>query len=158
MSRAWWRANAVLIALFVFLSTLTVIQFMQRDEIRDLSGQLTTLCESGAIDCTGAKGLPGPKGRVGTGIESVTCSRETGRFVVTYTNGSSVEVGDCVARDGARGERGPAGTRGPAGPRGPQGPPGQAGPPGPRGPQGPQGPQGLRGPRGPVCSILPICD
>lgn len=105
------------------------------DDIReqateDLRDDLEALCEEGSIDCTGRPGLPGPDGPAGTGIRRMTCDRQTQQFVIEYTSGNVVRIGDCVAVDGDRGPRGPRG---------------EAGPPGPRGEQGPRGFRGHRG-------------
>lgn len=155
-SRGWLRANAVLVIAFLALSTLTVIQFVQDERqsshISSISEQLKELCESGRLDCTGTRGLPGPKGHVGTGIDSVRCDRRSQEFIVTFTSGKTARVGDCVAQDGAQGPRGQRGPRGPQGVTGRTGPRGPVGAQGPRGARGPKGKPG-NGPKG--CSTLP---
>ena len=156
------RGGTVIIIVFFVLSGLTVWQIWQsertKNDVQLVREQLQELCSSGAIDCTGQKGLPGPEGIPGTGIRDVTCDRESGQFRIEYTNGRTERFGDCVAEAGPRGpvgDRGPRGFIGPqglrglTGARGPAGPRGAAGPAGPTGPAGPRGATGARGPAGP---------
>lgn len=154
--KRWAVMVAALSLLAVGLLTLATITYvdMRADNAREqaidsaLTG-LESLCEDGIIDCTGAKGLPGPKGEPGGTISDIACVEQ--RFQFTLTTGREFVVGDCFAEQGPpgpRGEKGAVGERGPPGPRGaigPRGPIGPQGPPGARGPQGPKGSPGKSG-------------
>lgn len=148
------RLTRVLVVLFILLSCLTVWQIWSgtrtQQDLDVIEDQLTELCEEGAIDCEGTRGLPGPKGVAGTGIISVICDEETGRFRVEYTSGRIEGIGDCIAEAGPQGPRGLTGARGPRGFTGATGPRGRQGDSirGPRGPRGFSGPPGRRGPQG----------
>ncbi len=69
-----------------------------------------------------------------------------GELVITYSDGTTQNLG---VAEGPQGPAGPAGPVGPTGPTGPTGPQGPTGPEGPEGPEGPQGPEGDVGPEGP---------
>lgn len=153
--RRWKRALiGALIALAVGVTGLFVLWAVnahdaatQRAQLNTLRHNLRALCRSGAIDCRGSQGLPGPHGIPGTGVTRVLCNAQ-GHFEFHFTNGTTTIIGDCIARDGARGPRGFRGPRGPIGPRGFTGPPGVAGPPGPVGVPGPVGSPGAKGAKG----------
>lgn len=156
--------GAVMILLAVaVIGTATFVNYRSdaatRKAIEQSRTQMEELCSSGAIDCRGSSGLPGPRGGTGTGIASVTC--EGGRFVFTTTAGDKTRIGDCIAEAGPRGRAGRDGQDGARGPRGVTGATGRDGQDGARGPRGPRGPRGERGaigPEGPVqritCGLL----
>lgn len=134
--RVWVIAGAVFLALsLITFGILTFVNYRSdaatREAVAESRAQMEQLCSSGAIDCRGSNGLPGPKGTTGTGIASVTC--EDGRFVFTTTAGRKTRIGDCIAEAGPRGRTGPEGPRGPRGPRGFTGQDGDDGSRGPRG-------------------------
>lgn len=138
------RAVVALVASLIILSIgftgLTTFELLTRAGLNDVRKNLAELCEEGAIDCSGSKGLPGSKGVPGTGIRDIKCVE--GKFQFLLTNGSFVSVGDCVAEAGPQGPRGPRGFRGH---RGKQGLQGNRGPKGDRGAKGPKGRPGNPG-------------
>lgn len=144
------RRNLIIVIVLAILglglvgSSLAAYANHRADQARQTAiDDLKKLCEDGTIDCSGARGLPGPKGEVGSSVISVKCKQ--GQFVFGMTSGKTFTVGDCIARDGRDGK---PGARGPQGPPGPRGFSGKQGPPGPRGFPGKQGPHGKPGPRG----------
>lgn len=104
------------------------------------------------VNIKGERGLRGPAGEDGIGIESIvqtTASSTDGGnnvFTITLTDGNQTTFN---VKNGSKGSQGEQGPQGSTGPRGEQGPQGQTGPEGPEGPEGPQGPKGATGPEGP---------
>lgn len=135
---------ASLIILAIGLTGLATFTILRDQDLTRLENNLDDLCRDGAIDCTGSKGLPGPKGVPGTGIRGIQCV--DGRFHFLLTNGTRDIVGDCIANTGPPGPRGKPGVRGPRGFVGPQGPKGDRGPKGPKGRRGRPGTINLPGP------------
>lgn len=129
--------------------------------------------ERGEPGEAGREGAPGAPGR------SITKGMldKNGHLILTYSDGSTDDVGLIVGKDGVTGERGPQGEAGPAGERGERGADGQSvtlddvrpvlaelvdtavkaipvpkdgkdGAPGPQGERGEPGPQGEKGEKG----------
>ncbi len=67
----------------------------------DILAAVAAYCASGA--CTGPEGPVGPAGEQGApgspgcGIASTMCDSTTARWVVTYTDGETVDAGPCLA-------------------------------------------------------------
>ena len=101
--------------------------------------------------------------QAGGGGKSVTDAQVNGDgdFIITLSDGTTINAGHVVGADGAQGpegpqgppgaegEQGPAGAKGDTGEQGPQGPKGDAGAQGLQGPKGDQGEPGIQGPQGP---------
>ena len=86
-------------------------------------------------------------GADGRGVAGVALDNYS--LIVTYTDGSTVNLGNVRGAQGERGPQGIQGETGPQGKTGPQGEQGETGAQGETGPQGPQGIQGATGPQGP---------
>ena len=68
---------------------------------------------------------------------------KTYKMVVTLSNGSTIDAGTFVARQGPQGVKGDTGARGDTGAQGPQGVKGDTGAQGPKGDTGATGAQGV---------------
>lgn len=141
-----------LLLLTAGLTGLATFTALQDRDLTHLENNLNELCEEGAIDCSGSKGLPGSKGVPGTGVRDIRC--EDGRFRFYLTNGTRDIVGDCIANTGPRGQTGPRGPQGIRGPRGFTGQQGQKGDRGPRGPKGRRGKPGRIDLPGPLATFV----
>lgn len=95
----------------------------------------------------GGSSVPGPPGKDGKGIVSITFINSTAgstpgitgatdTYRITYTDGTNTEY---VVKNGEKGDTGIAGPRGEIGPQGPQGPRGNIGLQGPSGEKGADG-------------------
>ena len=140
------RRRVGMIALTIILVAMAATMFINSmgDRARqEAIDDLKLLCENGTLDCTGSRGLPGPKSPAGASVTNVQCL--TGKFVFTLSNDRTFRVGDCIAERGKQGLRGLRGKNGKdgrsiKGDRGPRGFPGHNGKDGARGPRGFTGP------------------
>lgn len=105
------------------------------------------------VSCTdllrGPQGHWGFDGNAGVGVHNAGIN-PFGDLILILTDGSKLNVGKVVGKDGRDGLDGLT-IIGPQGEPGERGPKGETGEQGERGPPGPTGPRGYPGPRGKSC-------